>query len=79
MEPHCSLKAAKHLFKNKSYYHHNANDRFGLKELKSGCDYQMCSAPHAACYAQSGHDGRQDADDELDDEFPCFLITIHNS
>ena len=45
MEPHCSLKAAKHLFKNKSYYHHNANNRFGLKELKSGCDYQMCSAP----------------------------------
>ncbi len=45
MEPHCSLKAAKHLFKNKSYYHHNANDRFGLKELKSGYDYQMCSAP----------------------------------
>ena len=23
------LKAAKHLFKNKCYYHHNANDRFG--------------------------------------------------
>jgi hypothetical protein len=32
MEPHCSLKEAKHLFKNKGYYHHNANDRFGLKE-----------------------------------------------
>ena len=45
MDPHCALKAAKHLFKNKSYYHHKANERFGLKELKSGCDYQMCSAP----------------------------------
>jgi hypothetical protein len=31
--PHCALKAAKHLFKNKSYYHHNANDRFGLKAV----------------------------------------------
>ncbi|MBR2458303.1 MAG: hypothetical protein IKB39_03185, partial [Bacteroidaceae bacterium] len=30
MEPHCALKVAKHLFKNKGYYHHNANDRFGL-------------------------------------------------
>ena len=30
MEPHCALKVAKHLFKNKSYYHHKANDRFGL-------------------------------------------------
>ena len=30
MEPHCALKAAKHLFKNIGYYHHNANDRFGL-------------------------------------------------
>ena len=33
MEPHCALKAAKHLFKNKGYYHHNANDRFGLKVI----------------------------------------------
>ena len=31
MEPHCALKVAKHLLKNKRYYHHNANDRFGLK------------------------------------------------
>jgi hypothetical protein len=31
MEPHCALKAAKRLFKNKSYYHHNANNRFGFK------------------------------------------------
>ena len=30
MEPHCALKVAKHLFKNKSYYHHKANDLFGL-------------------------------------------------
>ena len=30
MELHCALKAAKHLFKNKDYYHHNANDRFGF-------------------------------------------------
>ena len=30
MEPHCALKAPKHLFKNKNYYHHNANDRFGF-------------------------------------------------
>ncbi len=28
---------------------------------------------HAAGNAQRGHDGRQDADDELQDEFPCFL------
>ena len=33
MEPHCSLKAAEHLFKNKGCYHHNANDRFGLKVI----------------------------------------------
>ena len=32
MEPHCALKAAGHLFKNKGCYHHNANDRFGFKE-----------------------------------------------
>ena len=30
MEPNCALKVAKHLFKNKRYYHHNANDRFGI-------------------------------------------------
>ena len=30
MEPHCALKAAGHLFKNKGCYHHNANDRFGI-------------------------------------------------
>ncbi len=27
------LKAAKHLFKNKCYYHHNANDRFGSESV----------------------------------------------
>ena len=32
MEPHCALKAAGHLFNNKGYYHHNANDRFGLNK-----------------------------------------------
>ena len=30
MEPHYALNVAKHLFKNKRYYHHNANDRFGI-------------------------------------------------
>ena len=35
MEPHCALKVAKHLFKNKGYYHHNANDRFGLNIAQS--------------------------------------------
>ena len=30
MDPRCALKVAKHLFKNKGYYHHNANDRFGF-------------------------------------------------
>ena len=35
MEPHCALKAAKHLFKNKGYYHHNANDRFGFTTFYS--------------------------------------------
>ena len=30
MEPHCAFKAPKHLFKNKDYYHRNANDRFGF-------------------------------------------------
>lgn len=33
IEPHCALKAAKHLFKNNGYYHHNAIDRFGLNIL----------------------------------------------
>jgi hypothetical protein len=32
MEPHCALKAAGHLFQNRSCFHHNANDRFGLKQ-----------------------------------------------
>ena len=32
MEPHYALKVAKYLLKNKRYYHHNANDRFGLKK-----------------------------------------------
>ena len=31
MEPYCTLKAARHLFQNKGCFHHNANDRFGLK------------------------------------------------
>ena len=35
MPPHCALKVAKHLFKNKSYYHHNANDRCGLNQQDS--------------------------------------------
>jgi hypothetical protein len=35
MEPHCALKEAKHLFKNKGYYHHNANDRFGIIDCDS--------------------------------------------
>ncbi len=39
-----------------------------------GLDGQ-CS--HAARHAQGGHNGRQDADDELDDEFPRFLV--HNN
>ena len=30
MEPHCALKSAKHLTKNNSCSHHNANDRFGF-------------------------------------------------
>jgi hypothetical protein len=30
MEPYCTLKVAKHLFKNKGCYHHNANERFGF-------------------------------------------------
>ena len=33
MEPHCALKASKYLLKNINCYHHNANDRFGLKGL----------------------------------------------
>ena len=32
-EPHCALKAAAHLCQNKSCFHHNANDRFGLNEI----------------------------------------------
>jgi len=35
MEPHCDLKPAKHLFKNKGYYHQNAIDRFGFKAVKA--------------------------------------------
>lgn len=31
IQPHCALKAAKHLFKNKDYYHHNTNDLFVFK------------------------------------------------
>ena len=30
MEPHCALKTRTHLLKNRSCYHHNANDRFGF-------------------------------------------------
>ena len=37
MEHHCALKVAKHLFKNKGHYHHNANDRFGLKQQSPAC------------------------------------------
>ena len=29
---------------------------------------------HAAGDSQGGHDGREDADDELQDEFPGFFI-----
>ena len=36
MEPHCALKTERHLFKNKSCYHHNSNDRFGLKNTLDG-------------------------------------------
>ena len=38
MEPHCSLKVAEHLFKNKGCYHHNANDRFGLNSFFSNME-----------------------------------------
>ena len=40
MEHHCALKVAKHLFKNKGHYHHNANDRFGLKQQSPACGGQ---------------------------------------
>ena len=33
MEPHCALKTRTHLLKNRSCYHHNANDRFGLNSF----------------------------------------------
>ena len=33
MEPYCALKTAGYLFKNKSCYHHNANDRFGFNDF----------------------------------------------
>ena len=34
MEPHCAFKASKYLLKNLNCYHHNANDRFGLKDSR---------------------------------------------
>ena len=40
MEPHCALKVPEHLLKNKAHYHHNANDRFGLKTCR--CGVNMC-------------------------------------
>ena len=40
MEPHCALKVPEHLLKNKAHYHHNANDRFGLKACR--CGVNMC-------------------------------------
>ena len=32
-EPHCALKTKKHLLKNTSCYHQNANDRFGINAI----------------------------------------------
>ncbi len=57
MEPHCALKATKHLFKNKGYYHHNANDRFGLKTCLSVSPVFMpynCKKPYYAKYPSKG-------------------------
>ena len=53
MEPHCSLKAAEHLFKNKGCYHHNANDRFGLNSIsqKSLCTVQLMKCRISALYS----------------------------
>ena len=33
MEPHCALKTRTHLLRNRSRYHHNANDRFGMMKV----------------------------------------------
>jgi hypothetical protein len=33
MKLYCTLKVAKHLFKNKGYYHHNANERKNIATL----------------------------------------------
>jgi hypothetical protein len=43
MEPHCALKAAGHLFKNKGCYHHNANDRFGIMKNLYNCPSEIRS------------------------------------
>ena len=45
MEPHCALKTKTHLLKNRSRYHHNANDRFGLNLLKTGVKIQFSPLP----------------------------------
>ena len=44
MEPHCALKSTIHLLKNIVYYHHNANERFGIIITKK----QYCGASSGA-------------------------------
>lgn len=34
---HCALKTEKHLFKNRSSYHHNPDDGFGLTNARMAC------------------------------------------
>ena len=51
MKPHCALKVAKHMFKNKGYYHQNANDLFGLNCFSCGICHS-CTRLHHFSYSK---------------------------
>ena len=46
MKPYCALKVAKHMFKNKGYYHQNANDLFGLNCFSCGICHSCTRLHH---------------------------------
>ncbi len=47
--------------------------RDSLQKCIEGTVSSDVDGSHAACNSQCGHDGRQNADDELQDEFPSIL------
>ena len=73
MEPHCALKTRTHLLKNRSCFHHNANDRFGLNSKKGTVLHHETQSPlRARQYIKCLSKRRNDANVRIANRlFPC--------